>query len=117
MPSSLLQVVNSLFQTCCKFVNRFVTTCLPTCNNLCVFTCEAVQQLVASLLSSTTLNLVASCQQGVDNLSTNWEQAVRTHPVDKLLEQHCYKSAAGLLQLVRFYVCIHVHMSNESDNY
>jgi hypothetical protein len=39
-------------------------------------------------------------------LSTSWEQAVRTHPVDKLLEQHCYKSAAGLLQLVRFYVCI-----------
>jgi hypothetical protein len=31
---------------------------------------------------------------------------VRTHPVDKLLEQHCYKSAAGLLQLVRSYVCI-----------
>jgi hypothetical protein len=31
---------------------------------------------------------------------------VRTHPVDKLLEQHCYKSAAGLLQLERFYVCI-----------
>ena len=30
---------------------------------------------------------------------------MRTHPVDKLLEQHCYKSAAGLLQLVRFYVC------------
>jgi hypothetical protein len=30
---------------------------------------------------------------------------VRTHPVDKLLEQHCYKFAAGLLQFVRFYVC------------
>jgi hypothetical protein len=30
---------------------------------------------------------------------------VRTHPVDKLLEQNCYKSAAGLLQLVRFYMC------------
>jgi hypothetical protein len=30
---------------------------------------------------------------------------VRTHPVNKLLEQHCYKFAAGLLQLVRFYVC------------
>ena len=30
---------------------------------------------------------------------------MRTHPVDKLLEQHCYMSAAGLLQLVRFYVC------------
>ena len=47
-------------------------------------------------------NFVASCQQAVDNLSTSWEQAVRTHPVDKLLEQHCYKSAAGLLQLVGF---------------
>ena len=50
-------------------------------------------------------NLVASFQQGVDNLATSWEQAVRTHPVDKLLEQHCYKSAASLLQFVRFYVC------------
>ena len=30
---------------------------------------------------------------------------MRTHPVDKLLVQHCCKSAAGLLQLVRFYVC------------
>jgi glutamyl/glutaminyl-tRNA synthetase len=29
---------------------------------------------------------------------------MRAHPVDKL-EQHFYKSAAGLLQLVRFYVC------------
>ena len=37
-------------------------------------------------------NFVASCQQAVDNLSTSWEQAVRTHPVDKLLEQHCYLS-------------------------
>ena len=50
-------------------------------------------------------NLVASFQQAVDNLSTSWEQAMRTHPVDKLLEQHCYKSAASLLQFVRFYVC------------
>jgi hypothetical protein len=31
---------------------------------------------------------------------------VRKHPVDKLLEQHCYKFAAGLLQLVRFFMCI-----------
>jgi hypothetical protein len=50
-------------------------------------------------------NPVTSCQQAVDNLSTSWKQAVRTHPDDMLLEQHCYKSAAGLLQLVRFYVC------------
>jgi hypothetical protein len=51
-------------------------------------------------------NLVASCQQAVDNLSTSWEQAVRTHPVDKLLEQHCYKSAAGLLQLAIVFTCV-----------
>jgi hypothetical protein len=35
-------------------------------------------------------------------MSTSWEQAVRTHPVDKLLEQFATR---GLLQLVRFYVC------------
>ncbi len=51
MSSSLLQIVNSLYQTCCnnmgtssanttcwQLVNRFVTTCLQACNNLCVFT-------------------------------------------------------------------------------
>jgi hypothetical protein len=38
---------------------------------------------------------------------------VRTHPVDKLLEKHCYKSAAGLLQLVRFYVCIGVYRAKD----
>ena len=64
---------------------------------------KLLEQLVTTLLSSTTL-IVVSCQQAVDNLSTSWEQAVRTHPVDKLLEQHCYKSAAGLLQLVRLRV-------------
>jgi hypothetical protein len=64
---------------------------------------KLLEQLVTSLFVQLN-NLVASCQQAVDNLSTSWEQAVRTHPVDKLLEQHCYKSAAGLLQLVRFRV-------------
>jgi hypothetical protein len=38
---------------------------------------------------------------------------MRTHPLDKLLEQHCYKSAAGLLQLVRFYVCTSYNEKNE----
>jgi hypothetical protein len=51
-------------------------------------------------LSSVELNNLAA------SLSTSWEQAVQTHPVDKLLEQHCYKSAAALLQLVRFYVIL-----------
>ena len=52
VPSSLLQFVNSLFQTCSnksgtssantscqQLVNRLVTTCLKVCSNLCVFTC------------------------------------------------------------------------------
>jgi hypothetical protein len=65
----------------------------------------------ATRLSLTTcwqiVELQQDCwaQQPCSKLSTSWEQAVRTHPVDKLLEQHCYKSAAGLLQLVRIYVC------------
>jgi hypothetical protein len=56
-------------------------------------------------------NVVASCQQAVLNLSTSWEQAARTHPIDKLLEQHCYIARSllqlSLLQLGRFYVCEH----------
>jgi hypothetical protein len=52
-------------------------------------------------------NLVASCQQAVDNLSTSWEQAVRTHPVNKLLEQHCYKSAAVCYNLCGFMCSLH----------
>ena len=52
VPSSLLQFVNSLFQTCSnkfgtssantscqQLVNRLVTTCIQVCSNLCVFTC------------------------------------------------------------------------------
>ena len=68
---------------------------------------KLLEQLVTSLSSQQSCS---KFEQAVDNLSlklsASWEQAVRTHPVDKLLEQHCYKSAAGLLQLVRFlYVC------------
>jgi hypothetical protein len=44
IPSSLLQVVNSLFQTCYNWEQAVRTqlvdipTCLQTCNNFCVFT-------------------------------------------------------------------------------
>ena len=57
VPSSLLQFVNSLFQTCSnkfgtssantscqQLVNRLVTTCLQVCRNLCVFTCVDAEQ-------------------------------------------------------------------------
>jgi hypothetical protein len=41
-------------------------------------------------------------------MSTSWEQAKRTHPDDKLLKQYCYKSAAGLLQVVALcvFMCV-----------
>jgi hypothetical protein len=112
------QLVNKMCsqQACSKLVNKVVTMLLfhQVATRLSLTTCwqivelqddnKLLEQLVTSLFIELN-NLVASCQQAVDNLSTSWEQTVRTHPVDKLLEQHCYKSAAGLLQLVRFYVC------------
>jgi hypothetical protein len=54
---------------------------------------KLLEQLVTSLLSSTTL------QHLVNKLLTK-------HPDDKLLEQHCYKSAVALSQLARFYTCV-----------
>ena len=51
------------------------------------------------------IKLVASLLQACSNLSTSLGQPVRAYPVNKLLKQTCYKSAAGLLQVVRFYVC------------
>jgi hypothetical protein len=56
---------------------------------LSLTTCRQVVELQDDNKSVELNNLVASCQQAVDNLSTSWKQAVRTHPVDKLLEQHC----------------------------
>ena len=41
---------------------------------------------------------------------------MRTHPVDKLLEQHCYKPAAGLLQLVHFYVCTEMYLNTNRNH-
>jgi hypothetical protein len=75
-----------LQQACSKLVNKLLECCyliklLQGCHS----------QLVDKLLNCTSINnLVASCQRAVDILSTSWEQAVRIHPVDKLLEQHCY---------------------------
>jgi hypothetical protein len=40
VPNLLQQLgISSAKTTCWQLVNRFVTTCLQTCNNLCVFTC------------------------------------------------------------------------------
>jgi hypothetical protein len=58
-------------------------------------------------------NLVASCQlQAVDNLSTSWEQAVRTHPVDN--SSRCWNSIATS-QVCCWFVCFYV-FPNSSPN-
>ena len=94
-----------LTQSCYGFVltslQQFWTSKLvPRC-------CQACYKFV-------DINLVTAlsgqrCYKFVNKLPQDcWNklsQAVRTHHGDKLLEQHCYKFAAGLLQLVRFYAC------------
>ena len=79
MPSSLLQVANSLFQTCYnnweqavrrgyrRLVNRFVTICLQTCKNLCVFTYDARKnaQVVTNLQQICSNAVPTTCQQDV----------------------------------------------------
>jgi hypothetical protein len=43
VPNLLQQLGTSSAKTACRqLVNRFVTTCLQTCNNLCVFTCVTI---------------------------------------------------------------------------
>jgi hypothetical protein len=163
VPNLLQQLgTSSANTTCWQLVNRFVRTCLQTCNNLCVFnyvcTHIKISQLIVNKMCSqqacsklankvvtmrlfhqvATRLLLTTCwqivelqddnklleqlwaqqlcselsQQAIDNLTRSWKQAMWTHPVDKLLEQHCYKSAAGLLQHVHFYVCTRVKISH-----
>ena len=74
VPSSLLQFVNSLFQTCSnkfgtssantsceQLVNRLVTTCLQVCSNLCVFTC--VGEWVTDVLTTYDVYRVSVTEQ------------------------------------------------------
>jgi hypothetical protein len=73
---------------------------------------KLLEQLVTTTCNKSVElnNHVAGCQQAVDNLVVNklGKSIANTSWCSdyKLLEQHRYKSAAGLLQLVRFYVCI-----------
>ena len=75
VPSSLLQFVNSLFQTCSnkfgtssantscqQLVNRLVTTCLQVCSNLCVFTCVGVS-IIKNLKLQMMIELKLVCSQ------------------------------------------------------
>jgi hypothetical protein len=80
---TLVNVIGSL-SSCYKIVtHNLLTSCWiagrqqvvgTTCNNK----------------SDESTTLQASGQQAVDNLSTSWEQAMRTHTDNKLLKQHYY---------------------------
>ena len=68
---------------------------------------QVVDKLATSLCKEEALS-EQPCYKIVNNcklLQVCWNQlsqAVRTQPVDKLLEHHCYKSSTSLLQVVRF---------------
>ena len=117
MPSSLLQVVNSLFQTCynklgtsranttCwQLVNRFVTICLQTCNNLCVFTRVVASLWKSDLLQLDISRLAASCWN-------NLRQTCRWNVLTINLQQSCWQLTADLLSSRRSKRCERILMS------
>ena len=82
VPTRLIQVVRN--RSCYELVviNLLTTCCLQTISDL-------LEQLVASLLASSTL---LQDDNNCSRLVINWEQAVRTHPVDKLSDFYACKS-------------------------
>jgi hypothetical protein len=86
--------------------NRLVASLSTSCNSVVISSFKLLQGFHSQLVDK----LLKSWQQLLTNLlsSTSWEQAVQANSVDKLVEQrqHCYMSAAGLLQLVCFFTCL-----------
>ena len=100
VPSSLLQFVNSLFQTCSnkfgtssantscqQLVNRLVTTCLQVCSNLCVFTCVIY-----------TRKNLTTCNKSADKPSTRCVRTACTKFVNKLF-QTCSQLVTSLTKI------------------
>ena len=106
--TSLLRIeYDKLLQYC---FNKLTTSCSQACYTLlsCLLqTCY--NNLLHHCHDSLGTSRSTSCYKSVNKLlqvrHNKLLSAVRRHLVDKLLVQTCYKSAAGLLQLVRFYVC------------
>jgi hypothetical protein len=102
----LSQIATGLLQACQQVVTMLLFHQVATRLSLTTYWQIVGLQDDNKLLEKLN-NLVASCQQAVDNLSTSWEQAVLTHPVDKLLEQHCYKSDNINKVVTKFTWCFH----------
>ena len=115
------QVATSLPQTCYKLdeLNSLVTSCSNNLLSCCTSTTR--QQVVGNKLGTTWQNnsIATTCWQACYKLvasTTCWQdvrflrvctrnKSVRTNLATSLFQQACYKSAAGLLQVVRFCVC------------
>ena len=89
VPTSLLQFVNSLFQTCSnkfgtssantfcqQLVNRLVTTCLQVCSNLCVFTCVGIN--MKSKITMTSMKITIT----TDIKNREWNHDIQEEPED-----------------------------------
>ena len=103
--SRVAMFVTSLMKQGCYGLN--LTSLLQHCSN------KLAPSQLTSLLQHRHDRIATSpstsCYKSV---TTSLGQPVRAHLVNKLLVQTCYKSAAGLLQVVRFYACsTHVKIS------
>ena len=100
VPSSLLQFVNNLFQTCSnkfgassantscqQLVNRLVTTCLQLCSNLCVFTCVDCYETYTRKNAQVATDLQTSCNKSVHKLLTRCIRTACSEFVGTSLEQ------------------------------
>jgi hypothetical protein len=91
---------NKLATSCSQACYTLLTCLLQTCYN------NLLQHCHDSLGTSRSTSCYKSVNKLLQVRHNKLLSAVRRHLVDKLLVQTCYKSAAGLLQVVRFYACI-----------
>jgi hypothetical protein len=90
---------NKLATSCSQACYTLLTCLLQTCYN------NLLQHCHDSLGTSRSTSCYKSVNKLLQVRHNKLLSAVRRHLVDKLLVQTCYKSAAGLLQVVRFYAC------------
>jgi hypothetical protein len=86
-------------QQACRKRQEVVTMLLfyQVATRLSLTTCYQVIELQDDIQVVGTI-----CNKSVEFnniLATSWKPTVQTLPVDRLLEQQCYKSAAGLLRV------------------
>ena len=84
-------------QACAKLLTSLIATTSSICGQQPCYSIVRTIQLPKTSSSS--------CYKALQVCWNKLSQALRVQPVEKLLEQHCYKSAAGLLQVLRL-LCV-----------